>query len=175
MNPIIIGSLKMETNRIDQLESSPINPLDLDLRSDREDYTPDTIAENDWMYVNEAIEEAPTRDKIAVRRPQWEAFIEGFDTPEELAEQSWSEDQMDTVVDKRQFLYTVDTDGFTHQTWDRSMNYFLEERDLDEFERFLPTAISHEDIHDLTSRVDDGSDYSIGSKWASQAKDQSDN
>jgi len=151
--------------RIDQTEHSPINPLNLDLRSDRHDYTPNTIAENEWSFVNPELDDPPTSEDIAITRSQWESFLESFDTPEELEEQSWSEDQMDTIVDKKQFLYTMADYDFTPDTYEESMNDFIEEAGLDEFERFLPTAISHEDIHDLTSRVDDGSDAENIPKW----------
>lgn len=161
----------MQTDRVDQIEGPPINPLDLDLRSDHYWYTPVTISENEWNFINPEIEDAPTSLDIAITRDDWETFLDGFETEEEINNESWSEDQMDTLVDERQYYYNIEAYGYTPDTYETSMNAFLEEAENEKYERLLPTAISYEDDHDLLNRMDDGSDDELVPRWLLQEKD----
>ena len=145
------------TGRVDQTIRSlePLNPLDLDLRDDVEWYTPNTIWKRPWTLNNDEISSAPTMRDIAVLREDWESFLEGFDTEQELEDQTFSEDQMDTIYDPEQFYYPLEEYGYTPDTYTKSMLDYIEESENDEFERFLPDDIGYGDPLDFLSDIDE--------------------
>ena len=163
--------LYMQIDRVDQTDSDPINPLDLDLRSDYHWYTPVTISKNEWNFLNPEINEAPTSQDIDITREEWENFLDGFSTDKQIQEESWSEDQMDTIVDEDQFYYNIEKYGYTPDTYENSMNAFLEEIENDEFERLFPTEISYEDIHDLLDDIDNGNEDDLLPRWLASQED----
>lgn len=140
--------------RIDQTSHPPLNPLDLDLRSDIKTYSPTNLYHNDWWFVNNEIEDAPTPGEVAVTREDFEDFIDAFATLKKRLSKTRSARPLDTTVDPEQFDYPQ---LHPPEDYEESMDTLIE--DADEFYGIMPDVVDYEDVKNNLNKVDDGSDY----------------
>ena len=140
--------------RIDQTSHPPLNPLDLDLRSDVTSNSPVNLYHNDWWFVNDEIIGDFTPREIAVTRADFTDFIEDFGTLSENLAEGWPFDTLEEIVDREQFYYPL---NYSPDSYDEAMTEYIDA--ADDFYGILPDEVDYEDPQDFLKRVDDGSDY----------------